>query len=358
MVWSEPGRAHEPIAVPGIRLAEGEVLVEVELATVCGSDVHTVHGRRSQPVPSVLGHEQVGRVLAVGSRDVLAHDGTPVAPGDRIVWTVTVSCGACDRCDSGHPQKCRSLAKYGHERMRRGWELSGGFATHVQLRAGTGIVRVPESMPAELAAPAACSTATAVAALDAASRVPLEGTTVLVGGAGMIGLAVTAIATEAGADVVVIDPDLERRATARRFGAEATLDPGDDLASELARRGLGEPLVAIEASGAAPSVQLLLRSMGVGGILVLVGSVSPGPRVELDPEAVVRGLLTVTGVHNYRTEHLQRAIDHLAGNRGAPPFHELVSRSFPLADLDDALAAAATGAHVRVAVDPRRARGA
>jgi len=64
MVWNEAGRPHEALAVPGVRLSPGEALVEVELATICGSDVRTVHGGRPAPVPLVLGHEQVGRVIA------------------------------------------------------------------------------------------------------------------------------------------------------------------------------------------------------------------------------------------------------------------------------------------------------
>ncbi|QEO14451.1 zinc-binding dehydrogenase [Agromyces intestinalis] len=355
MVWSEPGTPHEPIAVPGVCLADGELLVEVEFATICGSDVHTASGHRPAPAPLVLGHEQVGRVVAAGGGHVLAVDGEPVILGDRIVWTVTTNCGSCDRCLGGVPQKCRTVAKYGHERLERGWELSGGFATHVQLRAGTGIVRVPARIAAEVAAPAACATATAVAALDAASRIPLDGAVVLVGGAGMIGLASTAMATAAGADVAVVDPDPRRRALARSFGAEWVLDPaaghpGDQL------RALGAipPLVAIEASGAAASVRAAIESVDVSGVAVLVGSVSPGPAVEIDPERIVRNLITITGVHNYAPRHLQAAIDYLAGVGAAPPFEALVGATFPLADLDAALACAASGEHVRVGVDPRR----
>ncbi|MGX5696987.1 zinc-binding dehydrogenase [Agromyces soli] len=364
MVWHEPGRAHEPIAVPGVELRPGEVLVEIELATVCGSDVHTVQGHRRTPAPTVLGHEQLGRVVALGPGGASAIDGSPLALGDRVVWTVTASCGSCERCRRGLPQKCLELRKYGHERLERGWELSGGFATHVHLLRGTGIVRVPEGLAAELAAPSSCSTATAVAALEAgagpvgpggsAAAAPrLDGTTVLVGGAGMIGLAVTALATEAGADVVVVDPDLARRATARRFGAEAALDPADGaLAEQIGGHGLAAPTVAVEASGAASSVRALLEACEVGGTVVLVGSVSPGPAVELDPEQVVRRLLTVTGVHNYAPRHLQRAIEFLSGDPGGFARDTLVGARLALDELDAALAAAASGAHVRVAVDP------
>lgn len=362
MVWNEPGRPHDALAAPGVRLAEGEALVEVELATICGSDVHTVRGDRAAPAPLVLGHEQVGRVIAVGE-GALRADGLPLELGDRVVWSVTVSCGTCDRCSRGFTQKCRSLAKYGHERVHRGWELSGGFATHVQLRAGTATVPVSETLPASVAAPASCATATAVAALDAATaHIDLDGALVLVTGAGMIGLTVAAMAVEAGAEVIVSDPDAARRAFARRLGA-VTADPAargasvDRLDAVLARfeaRGFREVLVAIEASGSVGGVRTVLDTVGVGGVAVLVGSVSPGPEVGIDPESIVRRLVTVAGVHNYAAPQLVRAVEFLERSWRELPLDELVGATHPLTELDVAIEEAATGLHVRVGVAPGR----
>jgi hypothetical protein len=116
MVWLGQDRHHEAIAVPGVRLSEGDVLVEVELSTVCGSDVHTVSGHRAAPTPLVLGHEYVGRVVAVLD-EVRSVDGTPIRVGDRVVWSIMTACGRCDRCARALPQKCRDVRKYGHERL-------------------------------------------------------------------------------------------------------------------------------------------------------------------------------------------------------------------------------------------------
>ena len=362
MVWNEPGRPHDALAAPGVRLAGGEALIEVELATICGSDVRTVRGHRTASAPLVLGHEQVGRVIAIGEGAVRA-DGSPLELGDRVVWSVVVSCGSCDRCRRGLTQKCRSLAKYGHERVHRGWELSGGFATHVQLRAGTVTVRVSEQLPATVAAPASCATATAVAALDAASaQVDLDGALVLVTGAGMVGLSAAALAVEAGAEVVVSDPDASRRAFARRFGAVA-VDPAarpgsperlDVVLDALAARGLREVLVAIEASGAATATRTAIATVGVGGVAVLVGGVSPGAEVYVDPGSLVRRLVTVTGVHDYTAGQLVRAVGFLERSWRALPLDELVGATHALADLDAALEDAATDEHVRVGVAPGR----
>lgn len=357
MVWLEPGRPHEAVAVPSVVLAPGDALVEVELATICGSDVHTTRGDRSAPAPLVLGHEQVGRVVALGPGAV-AVDGTPLAVGQRVVWSLTVSCGRCATCRRDLPQKCESVRKYGHERLVTGWELSGGFATHVHVRSGTAIVPVESDLPAELVAPVSCGTATAVAALDAASAiVPLDGAVVLVTGAGLIGLTATALATDAGARVVVVDPDPARRRLAVRFGAVATVDPSaapdadDGLSTAFSVAG-GAPLVAVEASGSPHAVASALAALGVGGVAVLVGSVFPAPAVPLDAESVVRRLVTLRGVHNYAPRHLVEAARFVERRHAAWPLDALVGEVVALRDLDAGIAAAAAGGSVRVGVRP------
>ncbi|MDI5976085.1 alcohol dehydrogenase catalytic domain-containing protein, partial [Amycolatopsis magusensis] len=190
--WDGTGRPFTVVeaGVPG-SLRPGEVLARVDLATVCGSDLHTVHGRRSSPAPSVLGHEQVGTVLA-SAPGLRCADGTPVTPGLRIVWSVTASCGRCDRCVRDMPQKCAGLRKYGHEPLDPDAPFTGGFATHCVLLPGTTIVAVPDGLPDVVASPASCATATVAAALAVPGD--LAGRRVLVAGAGMLGVTAVAMA--------------------------------------------------------------------------------------------------------------------------------------------------------------------
>src|SRR4051812_10968649 len=100
-IWSgvDAGFSVGPHPLPDLR--PGEVLVAVELATICGSDLHTIAGDRPTPLPTVLGHEAVGRIVATGG----PVDGEAFAPGDRVTWTIGTSCGACRRCRRGIPQK-------------------------------------------------------------------------------------------------------------------------------------------------------------------------------------------------------------------------------------------------------------
>ncbi len=360
MVFVGEGQPHETIAVPGVALSDGDVLVAVELSTICGSDVHTVQGHRPAPVPLVLGHESVGRVIALGDAGAAATDGTPLRIGDRVVWSITVSCASCDRCLCGMPQKCRTLAKYGHDRIGAHGELTGAFGSHMQLREGTTIVRVPETLPASVLAPASCATATAWAAVARAARHrDLDGARVRIHGAGLVGLSAAAIAAEQGALVEVLDPNDARRARAQEWlaprGSRSLSERSETKGGALPLDAAGgpEPDVVIEASGHA--VAEALDGVAVGGIVVLVGSVFPADRVPLDAESIVRRLVTVAGVHNYTGIDLAEAVAFLAGRGRAYPFADAVGAVRPLAAIDEALAeASAPGAPLRVGLLPGR----
>lgn len=356
LVFRGAGESFERVAVAEVDLREGELLVEVELATICGSDLHTIDGMRSAPVPLVLGHEQVGRVVALGSGNpALTADGRDVTIGMRVVWGIAVDCGQCRYCLAGLPQKCTTLRKYGHERLDERWKLSGGFATHAHLLARTPIVEVPNDLPAAMLAPASCATATVMAGFAAATRLrPLAGATVAISGCGMLGLTAIAVAVAAGATVVASDPDAGRRAAAEEFGAVATSDGSlGGWLSALATVPAGEHgyTIALELSGASSAVQQLVSLGDLGAVLVLVGSVFPAGTVSLDPELVVRRMLTVRGVHNYAPEHLVQAVRFLEG-ASRESFSSLVGSPHPLHEIEAALVEARSRKTARSALAP------
>lgn len=359
MLWHAPDRPHEAATVESVRLRQLEVLVEIELATICGSDAHTSAGHRAAPAPLVLGHEQLGRIVALGAGEPRAADGAVLAVGDRVLWSITASCGQCERCAVGLPQKCRTLRKYGHEEFTEPWVLSGGFASHMQLLAGTAILRLPESVPATVLAPVSCGTATAWAALATAQRMRRSpATTALITGAGLIGLTLTAMASDRGIRTVVADPDPARRQLALRFGATAAYDPladPTDRVLAVAAAGAEDGFdVVVEASGARAAVAGTLAAAAIGGVIVLVGSVFPTEPVPLDPERLVRRLITVTGVHNYTADDLVAATAYMLKRWSAHPFSELVGEVVALGDLDAGIRRSGPGGPVRIAVDPRR----
>lgn len=319
------------IAVREVRLPEpgpGETLIRISAATVCGSDLHTVSGRRPAPCPSILGHEAVGVVVATGAD-------SPVSVGDRVVWSVTVSCGECPRCRAGLSAKCCSVRKVGHESFAGDWPLSGGYAEHILLPAGTAFARVPESMPDVVAAPAACATATVMATLEAAG--PVTGRRVLILGAGMLGVTAVAACSVADADVRVVDLDEQRADSATGFGAR----PDDG----------GPADVVIDFTGSTPAIAAALGRLDVGATMVLAGSVLPAPPLAVDPETVVRRWLTLTGVHNYEPRHLTRAVEFLETTQADFDWAELVGSPVPLERISSVMSPPGSG-RLRSAVAP------
>jgi putative phosphonate catabolism associated alcohol dehydrogenase len=329
------------------RLRPGEVVVAVELATICGSDLHTIAGDRSTPVPTVLGHETVGSIVATCGT-AYGHDGQMLATGDRVTWTIGTACGDCRRCRRGIPQKCLTVRKYGHEAIGDHWRLNGGLATHCHLIAGTGLVRVPERLPAAVAAPANCATATVVCA---ARRVGLSADDcVLVLGCGMLGLTAVAYARDRGAEhIIACDVDKSRREVAGWLGATVACGP-DEVANAAKKYGAD---VIFELSGHSNAVRGAFDIVDIGGRIALVGSVSPGSEISFEPSGYVKNLTTVVGSHNYRLDDLAEAVDFLAHTTSQKLLADLVPAPYRLRDIDAAVAAARNGTAPRIAVSMR-----
>ncbi|OBJ75377.1 zinc-binding dehydrogenase [Mycobacterium colombiense] len=320
--------AVESVTVPP--LGPGDALVRVRLATVCGSDRHTVSGRRQQPCPSILGHETVGEIVTLGTGQPRAVDGRPLRVGQRVIWSVTWPCGSCDRCLAGVTAKCRVVRKAGHEALDSDWGLSGGYAQHVLLPRGLPVA-VIDDLTDSVAAPASCATATVMAVLERAGK--LAGRRVAVLGAGMLGLTAIAAAVCAGASAVTaVDPDAARRQLARRFGATAVRDSvGGAEASDI----------LLEFSGVPDALEDGLAALDGQGIAVLAGSVAPNAAVAVDAESVVRRQLSILGVHNYEPRHLAAALTFLHRTCERFPWHELVADPGSLDDLGPLLASPA-----------------
>jgi len=321
-VWRGGGEITlESIAVPP--LMPGYVLVRVRLATVCGSDRHTVSGRRTQPCPSILGHETVGEIVAVGAGGARDVDGRILQPGQRVIWSVTLPCGTCDRCQAGVSAKCRTVRKAGHEALHSEWGLSGGYAHHVLLPRGLAIAIVGDELSDAVAAPAACATATVMAVIERAGV--LTGRRVMVLGAGMLGLGAVAAAATAGASsVIAVDFAPERRQLAMQFGATG-------VASSVREAGISD--VLLDFAGSSVALQDGLPALDAQGVAVLAGSVAPDTAVALDPESVVRGQLSILGVHNYEPRHLSAALKFLHDTSDRYPWPDLVAEPRPLEDV-------------------------
>lgn len=330
--------------------------MRITCCTLCGSDLHTYLGNRIGPAPSVLGHEAIGTIVAFGPcKQPCDGNGGPLKIGDRVSWAVAASCGECFFCRHELPQKCERLFKYGHEMCAGDHPLSGGLSEFCHLARGTAIFRVPAEIPDAVASSANCATATTAAAIRAAGG--CNGKTVLIQGAGLLGLTAAAMARTDGAErVIVADIDAERLATAKRFGADVFIDVArepeslaDAVRAATDNRGAD---VIFEMSGSAVAMQQGLLLLRTGGCYILVGAVKPVGTIPLDAEQVVRRMWTLRGVHNYAPIDLANAIEFLAKHWNRFPFTEMVSGEFSLDRADDAFQQMlATGA-IRIAVRP------
>lgn len=340
-------------------LQSGEVLIRVTCCTICGSDLHSISGKRSVAVPTILGHEIVGRVALLPEAESMCDlRGDPLQVGDRVTWSIAASCGTCRNCLRSIPQKCAKLFKYGHEKLGAAVRPSGGFSDYCHLVRGTGILRIGESLTDAEACPANCATATVAAAQRVAGDV--TGQRVLIFGAGMLGVTAAAMSSHLGArEVVIVDPVQERLETARQFGAThvihwpSTSSP-DDIVDAL-KPCQGNCDTVFELSGSADAIEMSPHLLDVGGRLILVGSVAPTRPIEIDPEWIVRRLIRIEGVHNYAPSDLIAAVDFLSATRSKFPFASLVERSFELAEVNSAIEFAKSERPFRVAIAPQDA---
>lgn len=337
-----------PVALP-----PGAALCRILLSTICGSDLHTVLGRRTEPTPSILGHESVGEIVAVGEG---AHywDGAPLQIGGRVSWSIMASCGTCPNCARGIPQKCARLLKYGHAALGVWPGLTGGYAEYIYLFPGTAIFPAPPTLPDAVVAPANCALATVVCGVEAIGGIR-PGERVLILGAGLLGTYLAALAAEAGAAAVLVaDTNPVRLDAVRRFGATDTFAIGSDqeAAARWAReRCAGEGAdVAFEVCGAPSAAAAAMAALRIGGRLLVAGLVTPGSTFTVDGNELTRKLLTLRGIHNYHPRHLGEALAFLAKTAGKYPYEDLVSPTVPLAEIAHALERAETNPAARVGV--------
>ncbi|WP_207460082.1 Zn-dependent oxidoreductase [Azospirillum sp. SYSU D00513] len=263
----------------GVEPAAGEVLVRVHRAGICGSDLHIYHGSNPFAVyPRIIGHEFSGEVEAVGAGV------TGLAPGDHVVVDPVVSCGRCYACRVGRSNVCANLEVFGVHR-------DGGFRNRVPVPAANAI-KVDPDLPFAIAALAEPFSIAA----NVLSRTGIDaGDTVLIYGAGTVGLTVLQVAKLHGARCIVADLDEARLERARGFGADVTIDSRTASVPETVRtenEGLG-PTIVIDGAGVPALLEEACRVASPAGRIGLLGF-SPAP-CNISQQEIVKKELTLVG---------------------------------------------------------------
>lgn len=356
---ARPYAMSRPLRLATLELAPpgpGELLVRIEAAGLCHSDLSVVNADRPRPLPMALGHEAVARVEAAGP-------GTRLGPGARVVMAFLPACGHCTACHSGESWLCPNgaAANGKGELLGGGFRLSecgahvhhhlglSAFASHAVIDERSCVV-IDHDIPAEIAALFGCAVLTGVGAVFNSAAVR-PGESVAVWGLGGVGLAALMGAVAAGAEpVIAIDPVAEKRALALELGARAAVAP-EDAAAAFA--DLGAPRVAIESVGSGKVLAEAFRTAARGGRIVTVGLPNPADPFTIPAVQPVAEAKTLIGSYMGSAVPARDIPRYIALWRaGRLPVERLLSGVRPLAEINDALDALASGQAVRQILVP------
>jgi threonine dehydrogenase-like Zn-dependent dehydrogenase len=330
--------------LPDVNADEG--LLEIEVAGVCGTDWE-IYERKSRGAglgPLILGHENVGRIAAIGDR---AAKRWGIDVGHRIAVEEFIPCGHCIRCLSGESWLCDatdsraggSFLRYGSTSTTVPPALWGGFGQYQYLHPNSLVHRIDENLPTALAA-LFVPISNGIRWVRDVADAPLEGS-ILIQGPGQHGLGCVVAAKEAGMATIIVSglsASPERLEVARALGADHTFEADRaDVVSEVkdVTGGRGADVVIDVTPGATRPVEIALEAAAKRGTIVLVGSKHGRPVSGFKSDMVVRKELTVRGVRgrDYRSVELAFA---LIGS-GRYPLERLCTHTFGLDQVDRAL---------------------
>lgn len=336
---------NEPLGIASFPLPElkkGEVLVKVEAAGVCGSDVHMWEGRDPRTrLPIILGHEGVGEIVELRGekKDIY---GTSLKKGDKVLWNRGITCGHCYFCRvKKTPSLCPNRWVYGiHTTCSDPPYLTGNYAEYLLLVPETDLFKIESDADLKTFVSASCSGATAAHSLDL-SKIE-SGDSVLVQGVGPLGIFVIAFARSLGASqIIVIGGTEERLKMAQSFGATQSLNrhqlpPKERREAVMAlTQGRGVDL-AFEMAGEPEAVKECISLVRTGGTCVSAGFGEPHGTIELDCfYDLNRKNLRLQGVWTSDVRHTHMALQLIL--KQPKDFKRLITHTFSLDQANEAI---------------------
>jgi threonine dehydrogenase-like Zn-dependent dehydrogenase len=340
----------ESTAVP--EPGPGAVVARVDLAGVCGTDVHLHHGHLPIPLPIVLGHEGVGRIWHLGPGVHTDFSGNPLREGDAIAWSSNIPCGNCYWCViAGERTLCETRKVYGvNQRFDEFPRLSGAWSEAIYLQPGSAIFRLPDDLPAEHVIALGCAGPTAVHGVIDVAGIAV-GDTVVVQGSGPVGMASAMYAHLAGASrVILVGGPSGRLLLAREIGVgdvhidifeipEAEERVRLVLDATPGRRGAD---VVLECAGVPAAVVEGWEMTRRGGTFLALGQYTDRGAVPLNPHLITRKQLRIVGSWGFAEKHYLGHIEALPRLSARFDLPRLITRYRP-EDADKALADMASG---------------
>ncbi|MFH1484860.1 MAG: zinc-binding dehydrogenase [Chloroflexota bacterium] len=335
----------EQLKIEDVKMPEhvepGAVLVKSEMVTICGTDIHfwlgEVAGRSEVKLPTIPGHESVGRVAKLG--EGVTHDsvGQPLKEGDRIIWTHG-RCGSCYFCTVLHePTLCPNSQLHSKSSCHDFPYVLGRFSEYCYVVPTAGRIKVPDEVSSAVASAASCALRSVVHGYDRLGRLSFDDM-VVVQGAGPIGLFALAMAVAAGvAKTILIGAPARRLTLAQHWGATHTInmdevpDPAKrrDMVLEMTE-GRGADVV-MECSGGATAFTEGLELARRDGRYLIIGQWG-SQKVSFDTSTVVKRQLDIIGVLSGHTDHYYRALEFMKNNAHRFSFDEMISNRYRFAD--------------------------
>lgn len=339
-VMTEPGK----LDIREYELPEtgpGAVLAKIVRANVCGSEIHIWKGEHPTKKTGCLGHEMVGQVEVLGEGVTTDNAGNPVKVGDRIAAVYYLTCGKCYYCNNYQYHLCENAYNFYSRSPEEFPHFHGTFGTHFYIHPEQHFYKVPDNVPDSVAASSNCALSQVYFAIDKANI--RFGDSVVIQGAGGLGLNAAAVAKEFGATVIVIDGIKSRLEKAKLFGADYVIDMNEYKTTEeraefvnqiTAGRGAD---VAMELTGVPAAFQEGIHFVRMGGKYISIGNVSPGKTTSFDPGLLTRKSIQILSLVRYDPIYLNKALQFLSNTIDKYPFTEMIDHDFVLNDVEAAL---------------------
>ena len=335
----------EIVELPTPEVEPGGLLVKINSAGICGSDLHYWRGEmkpivQGQPGPVILGHEMTGVVHTLGPGVSTDSLGRPLSGGERVVFTYFFPCRRCYVCLRGQPNNCPDRFRF-RASIEEAPYCNRGYAEYFYLHPGHYVFKVPEGLPDEAIVAANCAVSQVIYGLHEASI--KMGDSVVIQGAGRLGIYATAAAKEMGAGrVITIDGLSQRLDLARQCGADHTININDFPTPEARvqrvkelTEGRGGDIV-MELVGYRQVVPEGLDMLRRGGTYVETGNIWANSNVTLDVSKLLWGATKIVPTAHYDPYTLPLALDFLLRTKDRYPLSKVMSHSFPLEQVHEA----------------------
>jgi threonine dehydrogenase-like Zn-dependent dehydrogenase len=333
----------------------GAVVAEVVRANVCGSELHIWEG--DHPLSGlVMGHEVVCRVAELGAGVETDYAERPVAEGDLIAPVYYRTCQRCPHCQRGQFYLCQNRDDSWMKDPDEPPHFHGTFGTHYYIDPDQYFYKVPDGLEPTTAAAANCALSQVLFGIDEVGVASDE--SVVVQGAGGLGLNSVAVCNERGAETIVVEGVDDRIERAEAFGADHVVDFREYASvEERAERvreltdGLGAD-VGIEVAGVPEAFSEGIELVRNGGRYLELGNVTPGPTTDFDVGNLTRKSIDITSAVRYDPWYLRKALAFLEAHSDEYPYATLLDAEYDLEDVEAALRASKARSVTRATLDP------